>query len=254
LKKQQTKVERQFKELEQSVLGLDTGPRTAPPEKPAVKAARADRAHLLEAQIKEYADRVALQAAKVRALRKEMDQAQREASDRNATEAAMEAYRAQQAQSEWERIENERLQQEADDDASSRGRDMTAPMTTQAPLPGQAGPPALLQPPVMPWTPFTPMPTDEDPLIAAMRKRKLAKMIDSAKFEGMPPEWQQVAFLEYGRMDQVIVAAQPAQPLPKGVAVVAKADSPESLAAEEQAAVSPQRAQPSQGAPNAPRQ
>ena len=117
LKKQQTKVERQFKELEQSVLGLDTSPRTAAPsEKPAVKAARADGAHLLEAQIKEYAERVALQAAKVRALRKEMDQAQREASDRNATEAAMEVYRAQQAQSEWERIENERLQQEADDE------------------------------------------------------------------------------------------------------------------------------------------
>jgi hypothetical protein len=117
LKKQQTKVERQFKELEQSVLGLDTSPRTtAPPEKPAVKAARADRAHLLEVQIKEYAGRVALQAAKVRALRKEMDQAQREVTDRNASEAAMEAYRAQQAQSEWERIENERLQQEADDD------------------------------------------------------------------------------------------------------------------------------------------
>jgi hypothetical protein len=117
LKKQQTKVERQFKDLEQSVLGLDTSARTAaPPEKPAVKAARADRAHLLEAQIKEYADRVALQAAKVRALRKEMDQAEREAADRNATEQAMEAYRAQQAQSEWERIENERLQQEADDE------------------------------------------------------------------------------------------------------------------------------------------
>jgi chromosome segregation ATPase len=117
LKKQQTKVERQFKELEQSALGLDAGPRTATvPEKPAVRAARVDRANLLEAQIKEYADRVALQAAKVRALRKEMDQAEREASDRNAVEAAMEAYRAQQAQSEWERIENERLQQEADDE------------------------------------------------------------------------------------------------------------------------------------------
>jgi hypothetical protein len=117
LKKQQTKVERQFKELEQSVLGLDTAIRADVPRgKPAVKAAQVDRAHLLEAQIKEYADRVALQAAKVRALRKEMDQAQREADDRNAAEAAMEAHRALQAQSEWERIENERLQQEADDE------------------------------------------------------------------------------------------------------------------------------------------
>ena len=124
---------------------------------------------------------------------------------------------------------------------------MTAPM-----IPPQQ-PPALLQPPVMPWTPFTPMPTDEDPLLADMRRRKLAKLIDGAKFEGMPPEWQQVAILEYQRMQQVVQAAQPQPPLPKGVAVVAKADSPESLAAEEQAAVSPQRAQPSQGAPNAPR-
>lgn len=83
-----------------------------------------------------------------------------------------------------------------------------------------------LVPPQMPWTPFTPMPTDEIPEIAAMRARKLARLIDSAKFESFPGEWQQTAFAEFARMQQIgaqvaqaQLAAQqpqkPAQPQPK---------------------------------------
>jgi hypothetical protein len=67
-----------------------------------------------------------------------------------------------------------------------------------------AGPP---QPPPMPWTPFTPLPTDDEPQIAAMRRRRLEKLIDGAKFEGMDPTWQQVALTEYARMRQVEAAA-----------------------------------------------
>lgn len=77
-------------------------------------------------------------------------------------------------------------------------------------------PPAPMQPvqtavtpPVSPWTPFTPMPTDEEPTIASMRKRKLGNLIDSAKFESFPGEWQQTAFDEYARMSQI--EAQAAQ-------------------------------------------
>lgn len=88
---------------------------------------------------------------------------------------------------------------------------MTLPIQ---PDPQQAVPP---QPPPMPWTPFAPMPTDDEPLIAAMRRRKLEKLIDGAKFEGMDPTWQQVAFTEYQRMRQVESAAAMAvaQPQPK---------------------------------------
>jgi hypothetical protein len=96
------------------------------------------------------------------------------------------------------------------------------------------------------------MPTDEDPQLADMRRRKLAKLIDGAKFEGMPPEWQQVAIIEYQRMQQVVIAAQPAPPLPKGVSI---ADSVKggNIAAEEQAAAHPQaqQSQQPQGAPHA---
>ena len=118
---------------------------------------------------------------------------------------------------------------------------MTAPMLP----PQQAQPPALLQPPVMPWTPFTPLPTDEDPLLADMRRRKLAKLIDSAKFEGMPPEWQQVAIVEYQRMQQVVAAAQPAPPLPRGVNITDAVKGGD-VAAEEQRAAHPQAQQQAQ--------
>ena len=86
---------------------------------------------------------------------------------------------------------------------------MTLPMPPeQGQPPVQAGPP---QPPSMPWTPFTPLPTDDEPQIAAMRRRKLEKLIDGAKFEGMDPTWQQVAITEYQRMRQVEAAAAQAQ-------------------------------------------
>lgn len=82
---------------------------------------------------------------------------------------------------------------------------MTVPVQPE-PAPDPNAPPV---PPPMPWTPFTPMPTDDEPQIAAMRRRRLEKLIDGAKFEGMDPTWQQVAFTEYGRMRQV--EAQAAQ-------------------------------------------
>lgn len=93
---------------------------------------------------------------------------------------------------------------------------MTAPFAP----PEQAAP---MQPPVMPFTPFTPMPTDTEPLIAALRRRRLARLIDSAKFEGMDPTWQQVAIAEYERMREVesqaaqaqAMAGKPQQPQPK---------------------------------------
>lgn len=93
------------------------------------------------------------------------------------------------------------------------------------PLPVKPIQTALL-PPQMPWTAFTPMPTDDEPAIAAIRQRRLAKLIDSAKFEGMPKEWQQTAFMEYERMRQVVsqaaqAATQPqqqSQPQPKSAA------------------------------------
>lgn len=83
--------------------------------------------------------------------------------------------------------------------------------------PGQAI--TAIKPPVAPWTPFMPMPTDEEPEIAAMRSRRLSRLIDSAKFEGFPAEWQQVAFAEYDRMQKVKAAAMQPPPQPQPAAV-----------------------------------
>ena len=74
-----------------------------------------------------------------------------------------------------------------------------APEQPQAPMP----------PPVMPWTPFDQLPTDTEPQIAAMRRKRLSKLIDTAKFSAMPKEWQQTAIMEYERMRQI--EAQAAQ-------------------------------------------
>jgi hypothetical protein len=112
LKKQQAKVEVQYKAI-------------ALPERQSVpvslphRSEREHRANLLELEIKEYEQRVALQNAKVRALRKEADQARREAEARVEQDTADEAMRAHEAmliQDEWQSQENARLQQEADDD------------------------------------------------------------------------------------------------------------------------------------------
>lgn len=99
---------------------------------------------------------------------------------------------------------------------------MTAPVQPQQQAPAPPVQTALV-PPVMPWTPFTPMPTDDEPTIAGLRRRRLARLIDSAKFEGMPKEWQQVAFAEYQRMRGIeaqaaqaaAAAAQPQKPAAK---------------------------------------
>lgn len=96
---------------------------------------------------------------------------------------------------------------------------MTAPLPPQPP---QAGaPPTPMQPPVQPWTPFTRLPTDTEPDIAKARRIRLARMIDSAKFESFPPEWQQVAVMEYEAMRTIesqaaAAAAQAAQPQKPG--------------------------------------
>jgi len=122
---------------------------------------------------------------------------------------------------------------------------MTAPMMPQAPVQ------TAMMPPKMPWTPFTPLPTDSEPAIATMRMRRLSKMIDSAKFEGFPPEWQATAINEYQRMAQVVASVTPLPPLPKGVTVQEKVGDAGSLAAGEQAAINPSKAPAPTGAPPA---
>jgi hypothetical protein len=99
---------------------------------------------------------------------------------------------------QWQTYQEEK---QAFDEQQQRAQQAAAETPTLTGVP--AAPQTALVPPKMPWTPFTPMPTDTEPLIAALRRRRLSNLIDSAKFEGMPPEWQQVAIAEYERMREV---------------------------------------------------
>jgi hypothetical protein len=77
-----------------------------------------------------------------------------------------------------------------------------------------------------------------------MRARKLGNLIDTAKFESWPPEWQSTATTEYSRMIQVVIYFMPLPPLPKGVTIRAMSDDPGSTAQEVLAALHPSSAPP----------
>lgn len=86
----------------------------------------------------------------------------------------------------------------------------------QAQATGQPVPPQPQMPP-MPqvWSPFAPLPTDTEPEIADLRRRRIRKLIDSAKFAAADPLWQQQAIQAYMVARQAAAAAaqpQPGQP------------------------------------------
>jgi hypothetical protein len=60
------------------------------------------------------------------------------------------------------------------------------------------------------WTPFQPLPCDDEPEIAALRKRRLAKLMATARYTAQPPEWRALVDGEYQRMRQAVaMASQP---------------------------------------------
>lgn len=82
---------------------------------------------------------------------------------------------------------------------------------TTPPIPPEPQQP--MQPPVMPFTPFQRLPTDTEPLNAAMRRRRLGNLINSAKFEALmaqDPTWAQTALVEYEEMRAIEASAQQA--------------------------------------------
>ena len=83
----------------------------------------------------------------------------------------------------------------------------------QAQAMNQPVPPQPQMPPVPPvWSPFAPLPTDTEPEVADLRRRRLRKLIDSAKFAAADPLWQQEALQAYTVARQA--AAVMAQPQP----------------------------------------
>lgn len=116
-----------------------------------------------------------------------------------------------------------------------------APVAPALPAPPQPVPPMdpqTGQPMAPPWTPFQPLPMDDEPLIAALRQRRLSTLMATSRFSAQAPEWQQMVFQEYARMRQAVAASQAPPPMPHGVNVDVKAD-PSSVAQAETAATHP---------------
>ena len=87
---------------------------------------------------------------------------------------------------------------------------MTAPMMPQQP-------PQPLQPPTPPWTPFAALPMDSEPEIAKVRKRRLSRLMATARFSSQPKEWQAVVVQAYLEARQALAAAAQAQTQAQGV-------------------------------------
>ncbi len=84
---------------------------------------------------------------------------------------------------------------------------------------------AMGQPMPAPWTPFAPLPMDDEPQIAAMRQRRLVRLMNTAQFTAQPIEWQQTVFEAYSIARNAVAAAQPPAQLPKGVSIGVQADA-----------------------------
>ena len=71
--------------------------------------------------------------------------------------------------------------------------------------------------PEAPWTPFAVEPMDAEPPIAAIRKRRLAKLMAKVEFSSQPEPWKQVVRDAYTQAVQAIQppapTGQPAQPI-----------------------------------------
>lgn len=80
-------------------------------------------------------------------------------------------------------------------------------------------PPPQIQPPVPPPHPFTDvLPNDDEPDIAAVRKRQLSAVQSTTRFAAQPKEWQQPLLQEYRRMRQATAVGLPTQAAQQQVA------------------------------------
>lgn len=137
-----------------------------------------------------------------------------------------------------------KAQQQADQANASA---LKVPVSAAQPLPPPPTPVQRMdangQPMASPWTPFAPLPMDDEPMIAALRQRRLKTLMAKTRFTAQPPEWQQMVVVEYNRMRAAVAAVAPFPALPKGVNVDVKA-TPTTVGQAELAASHPNSPQP----------
>jgi len=97
-----------------------------------------------------------------------------------------------------------------------------APMLPPPPQPVPPMDPQTGQPMAPPWTPFQPLPWDNEPMIAALRQERLSDLGATVRYTAQPPEWQAMVVNEYNAMRSAVAASQAPPAMPKGVSVVAK--------------------------------
>ena len=89
--------------------------------------------------------------------------------------------------------------------AQAQSQALQQPSASQPPgAPGQppAAPPVPQGAPL--WTPFAPLAPDDEPQVAAVRLRRLRRLIGTVRFSAQPKEWQKVALDEYSRMRKAV--------------------------------------------------
>lgn len=78
------------------------------------------------------------------------------------------------------------------------------------PLPAMPPQAPQMPPPTPPWHPFRDQrANDNEPEIATLRKRRLSKLMSTARFTAQPPQWQQPAATEYMAMRQASAVGFP---------------------------------------------
>lgn len=77
--------------------------------------------------------------------------------------------------------------------------------------------PQPMQAPTPPWTPFATLPVDSEPEVAAIRKRRLGRLMATVRFTSQPKEWQAVVVQAYLEARQAMAAAAQAQTQAQGV-------------------------------------
>lgn len=111
------------------------------------------------------------------------------------------------------------------------------------PQPAQPMNPQTNQPLAAPWTPFDIAPMDDEPVIAALRQRRLRRLRATSECTRQPKEWIAMVDAAYSQSRNAVAAVAPLPALPHGVSVVAKTDA-SSVGAAEYAAAHPQAPQP----------
>lgn len=157
----------------------------------------------------------------------------------------------QQYQAEMQQYQQvQAAEQQAQDAHQQASQSAAANADVQPEAP--PAPPMPVPPPQAPWTPFTPLPMDDEPAIAALRQRRLSKLMAGARFAAQPPEWQSVVFDAYNAMRQAVAASQ-MPVIPHGVTIAAKTDA-SSVGEAEQNAAHPGQPQKPQNPKSAPSQ